>query len=75
MRTCTGSAGSSGEWTGTAPTCEGTLPIYVSIQTFIYRITVSICPLLECSAVASLKPGSQYDAGACVESQASKTLE
>ncbi len=23
VRTCTGSAGSSGEWTGTAPTCEG----------------------------------------------------
>ncbi len=24
VRTCTGPAGSSGEWTGTAPTCEGT---------------------------------------------------
>ncbi len=23
VRTCTGPAGSSGEWTGTAPTCEG----------------------------------------------------
>ena len=23
VRTCVGAAGSSGEWTGTAPTCEG----------------------------------------------------
>ena len=25
VRTCVGAAGSSGEWTGTAPTCQGNL--------------------------------------------------
>ncbi len=54
VRTCTGSAGSSGEWTGTAPICDGTYIIIIVISMPIAII------------IYTLKPGTQlYGAGAC----------